>query len=112
MPSLYVYKNNEEKIIEYGSQGMPLGAMYNSMYEEQVFNVERGDTILLQSDAFAELMNDNKEVFGYDRVKQEFAACAGRNTNDVIGYLKQKASDWINDADPEDDVTFVVIKIK
>jgi sigma-B regulation protein RsbU (phosphoserine phosphatase) len=112
MPSLYLYKKNEEEIYEYRSQGMPLGAMYDSLYETQEFNIESGDTILLQSDAFAELMNENKEVFGYDRVKLEFAACAGRNAEAVIDHLKRKGSSWINDSDPEDDITFVVIKVK
>ncbi len=111
MPALYIYKKNEEKIVEYGSQGMPLGAMYDSVYNEIEFNVEPGDTILLQSDAFAELMNASKEVFGYDRAKLEFAACSGASAQGVIDHLQKKASDWINNTEPEDDVTFVVIKI-
>ena len=35
-----------------------------------------------------------------------------RYEENLITKLKNAGSEWINDADPDDDVTFVVIKVK
>jgi len=31
---------------------------------------------------------------------------------EIINYLKDDGSKWANDKDPDDDVTFVIVKVK
>ena len=71
-----------------------------------------GDTLLLFSDGFPELKNENEELFGYNRVNKSFKSVAEKKPEEIISYLKDEGSRWVNDKDPDDDVTFVVIKIK
>jgi serine phosphatase RsbU (regulator of sigma subunit) len=57
-------------------------------------------------------MNEEGEMFGYDRVSEKFMESAHKKPEEIINMLKDTASNWINDNDPGDDVTFVVIKVK
>jgi len=43
---------------------------------------------------------------------QEFSKCAHKSPEEIIEDLKTAGSDWVEDEDPDDDVTFVVIKVK
>ena len=75
-------------------------------------SISSGDTILLMSDGFPELFNENKEMYGYKRARNYFEEIAGESPEEIISKLKNAGSDWVKDADPDDDVTFVVIKVK
>jgi serine phosphatase RsbU (regulator of sigma subunit) len=71
-----------------------------------------GDTILMMSDGFPELQNDLNEILGYKRARNSFEEIAEKDPERIITYLKDIGSRWVNDKEPDDDVTFVVLKIK
>jgi serine phosphatase RsbU (regulator of sigma subunit) len=91
---------------------MPLGAISESSFNVNKFNVDSGDAILILSDGLPELKNGKNEQYDYSRVKEEFKSVADKTPNDVVEYLKTSASEWANGIEPDDDVTFVVIKVK
>jgi sigma-B regulation protein RsbU (phosphoserine phosphatase) len=91
---------------------MPLGAMYNFPYQLKETNLNSGDTIFLFTDGLPELTNSKKEMYGYDRTKIEFQAVAEKTSGEIVNHFKNSASIWADGNDPDDDVTFVVIKIK
>jgi serine phosphatase RsbU (regulator of sigma subunit) len=93
-------------------EGMPLGTMDNFPYELKKLELAKGDTILLMSDGFPELNNQDNEMFGYKRARNSFEEVADKEPEEIISYLKKEGTRWANDKDPDDDVTFVVIKIK
>jgi serine phosphatase RsbU (regulator of sigma subunit) len=64
------------------------------------------------SDGFPELFNDEKEMYGYKRARNYFEEIAGESPEEIITKLKNAGTEWTNDKDPDDDVTFVVIKVK
>jgi serine phosphatase RsbU (regulator of sigma subunit) len=64
------------------------------------------------SDGYPELQSDKNEIFGYRRAKNSFELAAEKEPEEIITYLKDEGSSWVNDKDPDDDVTFVVIKVK
>ena len=81
-------------------------------YELHENQIESGDTILLLSDGLPELANNDQEMYGYDRIKNEFSSVGESQPQAIINHLKNSASAWVNGNDPDDDVTFVVIKAK
>ena len=112
MPPVFIYKAESQSIEEHVMKGMPLGTFNNFPYTKIESNICSGDTILLMSDGFPELFNENKEMYGYKRARNYFEEIAGETPEDIISKLKNAGSDWVKDADPDDDVTFVVIKVK
>jgi serine phosphatase RsbU (regulator of sigma subunit) len=112
MPPVYLFRNKHKIIEEHLMEGMPLGTMDNFPYELKEMELFSGDTILLMSDGFPELQNQHNEMFGYKRTKNSFEEVAEKDPENIIVYLKSEGNSWSDNKEPDDDITFVVIKVK
>jgi serine phosphatase RsbU (regulator of sigma subunit) len=110
MPSLLYFRNKSKKAGEFVSNNLPLGGMKGTKYLLKAVRYEKGDTLLLMSDGFAELKNSQNEQYGYVRIKEIFRSLVQKSSSGIIEELKTEASQWTNGAEPDDDITFVVIK--
>jgi serine phosphatase RsbU (regulator of sigma subunit) len=86
--------------------------MKGTQYLLKEIRYEKGDTLLLMSDGLAELKNQNQEQYGYPRVKEEFKSVVQKSSDEIIEHLNNSASEWAKGVEPDDDLTFVVIKIR
>lgn len=111
MPSLLYFRNKSQKAGEFVINNLPLGGMKDTQYFLKEIRYEKGDVLLLMSDGFAELKNANNEQYGYQRTKEMFGSIAHKSSSEIIEELINTSSQWLNGAEPDDDVTFVVIKI-
>jgi len=112
LPPMYIYRNSTNSIDEIDMQGMPLGAMRNFKYNLYKTELSVGDCIILLSDGYPELANSENEQIGYERLQIQLLEVSKRKPKEIIEYLKDYGSMWVADKDPDDDVTFVVIKVK
>ena len=112
MPPMFIFRRDTRVVEEHLFKGMPLGTMDKFPYKIEDTKLQPGDTILLLSDGLPELQNEQDEMFGYKRVRNVFEEVAEKEPEEIINYLKDGESAWVNDQDPDDDVTFVVIKVK
>jgi len=112
MPPAFIFRRDTQSTEEHLLKGMPLGSMNKFPYEIKDTKLEPGDTILLITDGLPELKNDADEMYGYKRVRNTFEEVAEKAPEEIITHLKEEGSAWINDQAPDDDVTFVVIKVK
>lgn len=112
MPSLFYFRNKSQKAGEFVLNNMPLGAMKGIKYSLKEIKHEKGDTLLLMSDGFAELKNENDEIYGYQRALKNFVKVVKLNPEEIIEHLKEEGKNWSKDKELEDDISFVVIKLK
>jgi serine phosphatase RsbU (regulator of sigma subunit)/ligand-binding sensor domain-containing protein len=112
MPPIYIYRNESKKVEPIVLKGMPLGAFDNFEYKDIKVKLNKGDSILLFSDGLAELFNDKKEMYDYERVKATFERVGHNNAQQIIDDLVDEVDEWRNGNSPNDDVTFVVLKMK
>ncbi len=112
MPPIFIYRKYDRTIEEHVIKGMPLGAINKFPYDLKETKLKTGDTLLLFSDGLPELHNSNEDMFGYKRVRNVFEDVAEKSPEEIIEHLKTQGSKWVDDKDPDDDVTFVVIKVK
>jgi len=112
MPPAYIFRRDGRVIEEHLTKGMPLGTMDKFPYQIKETMLAPGDTILLLSDGLPELQNDKEELFGYTKVRTVFEEVAEQTPEEIVDHLKSKGSEWVDDRIPDDDVTFVVIKMK
>ncbi len=112
MPPAFLYSKNLDAVDEIIAHGMPIGAMNHSTYSVTELFLQKDDVILLMSDGMPELQNGQNEMYGYSRIRDSFKKAAEKSAEEIINYLKEEASAWVRDKDPDDDVTFVVIKVK
>ncbi len=112
MPSVLIYRAQLKLAEEIVINNLPLGAMREFDYEVKEESINSGDTLLLMSDGFAELKNNNNEMIGYKKAKSIFESVAEKNPEEIIRSLKEKADSWAEGLENEDDITFVVVKVK
>ncbi len=112
MPPVFFYSSKSDSIHEIKEHGMPVGATRLSNYKVVDGSLQKGDVLLLLSDGMPELAGKNNEMFGYNRLLQTFNKVVEKKPNEIIDHLKNVAAHWADNKDPDDDVTFVVIKVK
>lgn len=112
MPPFYIYRKRLGLVEEIMINGMPFGAINDFPYEIRETEISAGDTLLLLSDGFPELQNEHDEQYGYARLKESFKSVAEKDPENIIAYLKNEGNRWSDNKEPDDDVTFVVIKVK
>jgi len=112
MPYPLIYRSSTKQIEELIIKGMPLGGHVDFPYEEKNIKLHKGDTILLMSDGHEEMFNSRDEMLGKERTKKILEHVGGNSPKEIIEHLKRAGEEWADGRDQEDDVTFVVIKIK
>ena len=89
-----------------------MGAFREFPYEQKELRVSPGDTIILMSDGFPEMFNDKQEMFGYPRVKELLKEVGHSSPEEIITLLSKAGDSWADGRPQDDDVTFVVLKVK
>ena len=112
MPPIYYHHKETNQVEEIIIQGMPLGAMRNASYKILEKELKSGDTILLLTDGLPEQMNANEEMFDYSRVKNHFNEIIENTPDNIIEKFVEAGDGWMNGRVQDDDITFVVIRIK
>ncbi len=112
MPPSFIFREDTKVVEEHLFKAMPLGTMLKFPYEVKDTTLKTGDTILLMSDGLPELQNDKEEMYGYKRIRNGFEDVAEKAPDEIISFLKNEGSVWNDNQAPDDDVTFVVIKVK
>lgn len=112
MPPIFYHNKKSEQLEEILIQGIPLGAMNNASYNLVEREMNCGDTILLLSDGLPEQMNKSEEMFDYDRVKKQFLTSIEKQPIEIIEDLIKAGDNWMEGRQQEDDITFVIIRIK
>jgi len=111
MPPVFVHRAATDTVEEIALEATPLGT-FGSDYPQTSVSLQPGDTVLFLSDGFPELMNDAAQQLGYTGALDAFATAAkAASAQDVIAALEGVARQWHGEAPPNDDVTFVVVRV-
>lgn len=112
MPPALVFHTASQTIETVGLKGIPLGGPGTFPYTKTCVPLQPGDTVLLMSDGFPELFNPSGEMLGYDEVAEIFKTVAHQPPDTIINHLKKVGEQWAAGRAPDDDITFVVLKVK
>ncbi len=112
MPPALIFRHQTSEVEEVVLVGTPLGSMAGATYDHWSSGLEPGDTVLLMTDGFPELLDAEGEPLGYPRVRELFEATAGEVPEDITSSLARAAADWSGDESPADDMTFLVLRAK
>ena len=91
---------------------MPLAGPGKPQYVKASRALEPGDTVLLMSDGFPELFSASGEMLGYEQVVDVFKETAAAPPASILEYLREKGTAWSGSRPQDDDVTFVVMRVK
>jgi len=112
MPPVLILRKKSQTIEEIRIKGPPLGVFSNYSYKQTETNIRSGDIILLMSDGFTELFNQDDEMLGIDKVKKIFQEAVKKSPDQIIASLNKAGKKWSKGRVQEDDITFILIKVK
>ena len=112
MPPVLVHRASSNTVEEVALEATPLGTL-GTHYLERAIEVASGDTILFMSDGLPELTNALGGVqLGYVGAADAFAnAASGSTAQSVMDSLVAAARAWHGDDAPNDDMTFVAVRV-
>jgi serine phosphatase RsbU (regulator of sigma subunit) len=95
-------------VVEFYATGMPLGLMYNMIYDEKETTIKHGDSVLLYSDGLVEAHNSDFEMFGEKNLEAIVKLITA--PKDLINSLNSAVQNYSGRIDdPEDDITLLCI---
>ena len=112
MPPVLVHRAASAEVESVMVEGMPLGSLTDFPYRQSDLGLDSGDTVLLMSDGFPERLNHDDEMLGYDKVREAFSRVAATAPQTIIDRLVADGEAWAGGKPAEDDMTFVVLKMR
>jgi serine phosphatase RsbU (regulator of sigma subunit) len=112
MPPVLIYRAETGSVEEVMIKAMPLGSVRGYPYRERELTLGCGDVVVLMSDGLPERFNGAGEMFDYWRTRETLSLSAARSPHEIIECLAGAGETWANGRPQDDDVTFVVLKVK
>lgn len=112
MPPTLVHRASSHQVEEIDLEGAPLGSFTDFPYRARSVDLQPGDTVVMMSDGLPEMVGEEGEVFGYDRVGSILREAGSLSPQEVIETFARAASGWANGRPQDDDVTLVVMRMK
>ena len=88
--------------------GLPLGVMPGAEYEYEVYDMNRGDSVLLYSDGLVEAMSPEREMFGIQSVQTSMLN-ARNNPDELVEDLLADMEEHVSGAPQFDDTTLICV---
>lgn len=112
MPAMLIYRRDSHCVEEVFLPAMPLGSLSSYPYRQVELEVATGDVVVILSDGFPERFNMAGEILGYARAAAVLREIADYSAKEIIARYVAVGDEWANGRAQDDDVTFVVLKIK
>lgn len=90
--------------------GTVLGVVENFPFEEEVVQIEPGDTLVIYSDGIPEAFNASDDQFGEDRLIDVIQSHRDETASDISNAIIQAVRDYAAAVPQTDDLTLVVLR--
>ena len=107
-PPLIARSDGSIELVESG--GLPLGLMDFAEYESGEAQLGPGDVLFVYSDGVSEANNLAEDEFGMDRLKTVVSANVGGSASGIRDKVEAALSEFTGTADPNDDITLLIVK--
>jgi serine phosphatase RsbU (regulator of sigma subunit) len=111
MPPALILRGSAGEVEELGAGGLPLGTGLSPRYEERRTDLAPGDTLLLASDGFAEVVDARGEALGFERAVEMFRTAAAGTAQETVRRLVAAIGAWRAEREPTDDITLVAFRV-
>jgi serine phosphatase RsbU (regulator of sigma subunit)/pSer/pThr/pTyr-binding forkhead associated (FHA) protein len=103
-----ILRRRDGSVLEIGDEasGYPLGVAQGMGYEAFRQQVEPGDVITIFTDGFSEAMNNERELYGIERLKQQLGGAAV-SVQDCGQHILDDVQKFVNGYDQADDMCLV-----
>ncbi|MGL5377965.1 MAG: SpoIIE family protein phosphatase, partial [Cetobacterium sp.] len=107
---LVVYNSITQSIESHSVKGVAIGFLDDYNYKQGELKLNIGDVVIYYTDGITEAENNNKELFGIERLKNILLQTATLSSKEIKQKLLSEVNLFQNGCEQNDDITFVVIK--
>lgn len=112
-PSFLLIRDRENEVKHLTAKGKPLGLFTHQSYEEQILSIQPKDKLLLYTDGIFDLLNEEGESFGEDRLKSLLWEYRFHNIQDLSMILQDSLFRFSNGWKHQmDDLSYLLVEIK
>jgi sigma-B regulation protein RsbU (phosphoserine phosphatase) len=104
--------NDGESVRRLDVGGTVLGIFCDAEFDEEEIQLESGDTLVAFTDGVIEARNLLGEEFGEDRLTQVLLENSRLPAAGIESRILRAVEDWTADAEQEDDLTLVILKVR
>ena len=112
-PEIYHYCRDTDTVEELTAESYPLGVSQKSDYSDETVHLQEGDLLIFYTDGLPEAVNPGGRVYGYNRLERSIqrAAQGDQPSMESIDQIVDDVRGFIENTEPEDDITVVVAKV-
>lgn len=92
-------------------RGAPVGVLDELRLEEQTIDLRAGDALVFYTDGLTEARNQNKVVFGLDRLEVILSSCAGKSAQGIVETIASSEAAFDQGRRQHDDMVVLVARI-
>ena len=107
----YIINDKEIKRLEVNANFI-LGGIDNFEYKVETIKLSVNDKLFLHTDGLNEAINNQREEFGYDRIKNVLESNKTSQIGDVLTNMSNELKNFVANEEKFDDVTMMIIEIK
>lgn len=89
-----------------------VGAFEEEVYADNTLQLDHGDTLVMFTDGVTEAKNSTHRQFGTDRLNNILSGVADKSSQEIVEAIKAGITDFVEDAEQNDDITMLVLKRK
>jgi serine phosphatase RsbU (regulator of sigma subunit)/pSer/pThr/pTyr-binding forkhead associated (FHA) protein len=87
---------------------LPLGIMPELTYQSATIPIAPGDTVLAYTDGVTEAMDQNREIYGVERLTKLYAGCSG-TISETIERIVEDVEGFTGDLSSRDDTCIIAV---
>lgn len=112
-PEIYHYQPDTDTANELASESYPLGVSLKATYTDETLSLSEGDLLIFYTDGLPEAINPSGRVYGYNRLERSILRAAQSNLSSIetIDQMIDDVRGFIENTEPEDDISVVVAKV-
>jgi len=102
-------QTGEVKLIETVGDTFPLGILDDADYEETIVQLDPGDKIVFYTDGIVEAMDENSNMFGFDRLLEVVGNSAAMSAEELLQEILTRVDQFAGGVHQHDDITVIVV---
>ena len=98
-------------LVETKGDTFPLGILEDAAYEETRLQLAPGDRVVFYTDGIVEAMNEQEEMFGFDRLLEMVQGTKSMDPDEILAKILDKVNSFAGKAEQHDDLTVIVVSV-
>jgi phosphoserine phosphatase RsbU/P len=110
-PMLFSATTGKISLVETEGDTFPIGILDEADYKDTSLQLAPGDRCVFYTDGIVEATNQNKEIFGFERLQEVIQRSGYLSAEALLKEILERVNEFVGNAPQHDDLTAIVISV-